>query len=171
DAGLAEIVAVCGLHSLLGARVTELADEEAGMDRLRGGDTVDDRLDLVDRLRLVAADLEVDERGVPTGGDRTAMDVLNGCHLRDACDHIVDRRRETGLSDASRAALDQDAFAGGLLEPRVEDPVHAARLARPGCAAALRLSRLRDAPAASLWRSRRSGRGPADPRRCRVRAG
>ena len=34
------------------------------MGALRGGDAVEDRLDLVGRLVLVAADLELDERGV-----------------------------------------------------------------------------------------------------------
>ena len=42
----------------------------------------------------------------------------------------VDRGREGGIAGPQRAALDQDALAGGLLEPGVEDPVHAARLAR-----------------------------------------
>ena len=33
------------------------------------GDGGDDRIDLVDRIVRVATDPEVDERGVPTGGD------------------------------------------------------------------------------------------------------
>ena len=37
---------------------------------------------------------------------------------------------KAGSSVRSESALDQDALAGGLLEPGVEDPVHAAGLAR-----------------------------------------
>ena len=35
-------------------------------------------------------------------------------------------------SPGERVALDQDALAGGLFEAGIEDPVHAAGLARPG---------------------------------------
>src|SRR5262249_12736444 len=36
---------------------------------------------------------------------------------------------ECGVAGADRPILDEDALAGGLLEPFVEDPVHPARLA------------------------------------------
>ena len=125
----AEVVPVRGLDSLLRARVAELADDEARMSLLRGGDDVDDRLDLVGRLVLVAADVEVDEHGASVFRDLACIaaserraDVLDGRQLRDARDDVADRRREGGLADAGGAALDQDALAGGLLEPVVEDP-------------------------------------------------
>jgi hypothetical protein len=65
------------------------------------------------------------------GGERRA-DVLNRRHLRDARDDVLDRSGERRLAYAKGAALDQDALARRLLEPGVEDPVHAARLAGPG---------------------------------------
>ena len=61
------------------------------MGLLRGGDAVEDRVDLVDRLVLVAADLELDERGVPVlrdlagvAGSERRADVLDVGDLRDA---------------------------------------------------------------------------------------
>src|SRR5581483_11603028 len=81
-------------------------------------------------LRLVTADLEVDEHGVPVLRERAAMDVLHRRQLRNARDDVIDRSGEGGVADARRAALDEDALPGGLLEPGVEDRVHPARLAR-----------------------------------------
>ena len=77
--GLAEVVPVRRLDFLLGAREAELADREAGVSALRGGDARDDRLDLVDGLVAVAADVEQDERGVPVLRDRAPADVLHVC--------------------------------------------------------------------------------------------
>ena len=130
-AGLAEVVAVRGLDALLRAGVAELADCEARVGALRGGDRVEDRLDLVDCLVLVAADLEVDERGVSVLGDRAAPDVLHGRQLRDARRHVVDRCGE-GRRRRPRAERlwIRTLSSRGLLEAGVEDLVHAARLAR-----------------------------------------
>ena len=174
--------AVRRLDALLRARVAELADEEARMGALRRGDAVEDGVDLVDRLVLVAADLELDERRVPVLRDRRlAADVLDGRDLRDARDDVRDRGREGGIARPQRAALDQDALGGGLLEAGVEDPVHAAGLARPGacsgrcssCRPCRRARRRRRRRRASRrWRSssaRRSS-GPCGPRGCATSA-
>jgi hypothetical protein len=113
--------------------------KEARMRSLRVGDGLEDGADLVDRLVLVASDLELDERAMPVHRDLTCMagierraDVLNVRHLREARDDVLDRGPEGGIVRSKRAALDQDALAGGLLEAGVEDPIHAARLAGPG---------------------------------------
>ena len=184
----AEVVPVRRLDSLLRARVAELADDEARMSLLRGGDGVDDRFDLVDRLVLVAADVEVDEDGAAVFRDLARIaaserraDVLDGRQLRDARDDVADRRREGGIADASGAALDQDALAGGLLEPVVEDLLHAAGLSRPGrvlvdhrhAAHARRARRLRRRRRAIRTLPSSSGRrssGPCGPRGCVVGA-
>ena len=55
-------------------------------------------------------------------------------------DDVLDRGREGGVGRRERAALDEDALAGGLLEAGVEDPVHPAGLAR---ARRVRVDRLR----------------------------
>ena len=93
SSGLAEVVAVRGLDALLGARVAELADREARMGALARRRPRQGRLDLVDRLVLVAADAEVDERGVAVLRDRAAMDVLHGCDAGDARDDVARPRR------------------------------------------------------------------------------
>ena len=98
------------------ARVAELADGEAGVGRLRGGDRVQDRLDLVDRIVLVAFDGEGDERGVAILCDRAAMDVLHVGDAGDARDDVRHRCGEGRRPCAGGAALDQDAFVGRLLE-------------------------------------------------------
>jgi hypothetical protein len=49
----------------------------------------------------------------------------------DALDDVGDRGLERGVAGSVRPALDQDVLARGLLEPRVEDPLHAAGLAGP----------------------------------------
>ena len=128
-----------GVDRLRGARVPELTDEEARMRALRVGDGVEDRADLVAGLVLVAADVELDERGVlalrdlaGVAGRERRADVLNRRHLRHARDDVLDRSGEGRVAYANGAALDQDALAGRLLEAGVEDPVHAARLAGPG---------------------------------------
>ena len=73
SARLAEVVPVRRLDALLRACVAELADEQAGVGALRGGDAVEDGLDLVDGLVLVAADVELHERRVPVPGDPAAF--------------------------------------------------------------------------------------------------
>src|ERR671910_3637404 len=122
---------------MLRARVAELADEELGVDLLRLVDAVEHRADLVDRLVLVPADLELDESRTPALRDLAAVGrierrphMLNGFEPGDPGDDVRDRGLEGGIARANRVALDQDAFPGGLLEPSVEDPVHAAGLAR-----------------------------------------
>ena len=68
EPGLAEVGEERALERVVGARVAELADEELRVGRLSRRDSGEDRLDLVDRVVRVAADLEVDERG--RGGRR-----------------------------------------------------------------------------------------------------
>ena len=136
---LAEIFGVRGLDSLLSARVAELADREPRVGLLRGRHAVEHGRDLVDRLLLLTADVELHERGVPVLRDQASVarvergpDVANVRHLRNACDDVGDRGVEGGRAYASRAALDEDVLGGGLLEAGLEDPIHAARLARSG---------------------------------------
>ena len=110
-----------------------------GWARCAAATLVEDRGDLVDGLVLVAADVELDERGVPVLGDLVCVagcerraDVLDVRDLRDAGDDVRDRSVEGGRAHASRAALDEDVLGGLRLEAGIEDPVHATRLARPG---------------------------------------
>jgi hypothetical protein len=56
---------------------------------------------------------------------------LHGVEARDAGDDVLDRRPESRIVRLERRALDEDALAGGLLEPGVEDRVHPAGLAGP----------------------------------------
>ena len=80
------------------AGVAELADEELRVSLLSLGDAVEDGLDLVDRLVLVAADLEVDERRVTVLRDLAAADVLHGRHRRDARRRRPESRGERGIA-------------------------------------------------------------------------
>ena len=129
---------VGGHDRLLRARVAELADREARMGTLRSGDRVQDGTDLVDRLLLVAADLELDECGVPvlrdlgrvSGLERRA-DVADVRDFRDARDDVRDRRIEGGCRHVASRLWIRTRSRRGLLEARLEDPVHAAGLARP----------------------------------------
>ena len=89
-------------------------------------------------LLAVAADLELDERGMPALCDLAGVgrierraDVLHGRHRRKAGHDVLDGRVEGGRACSERAALDQHALTCGHLEPGIEDPVHAARLAGP----------------------------------------
>ena len=97
SARLAQIVAVRGFDRLDPARVPELSDEEARVSALGSGDAVQDRPDLVDRLGLVAADLELDERRMPVRRDprgirrsERRVDVADVRRSRDARDDILD---------------------------------------------------------------------------------
>ncbi len=120
------------------ACIAELADEELRVSLLRLLDALEDGADLVGRVVGVASDLELDEGGVPvlrdlagvSGCERRA-DVLNRSQPGDSLDDVLDRGRERRIARPERAALDEDALAGGLLEAGVEDPVGAAGLARP----------------------------------------
>src|SRR5215218_5747380 len=60
------------------------------------------------------------ERSFPNASSTAASerraDVLDGLDARDSGDDVVDRRPEGGIGRAQRAALDEDALAGGLLE-------------------------------------------------------
>jgi hypothetical protein len=121
------------------------------MSILRLGDGVVDQADLWPPCPCRRGS-EVDEDGAAVFRDLACIaaslrraDVLDCRQPRDARDDVADRRREGGLADAGGTALDQDALAGGLLEPGVEDPVHAARLAGP---CSVRIDRLRPEEAA-----------------------
>ena len=101
-------------------------------------DSVENRADLVHRLVGVAADLELDERRVPVWRDLARVvrverraNVLDRVERLEPRDDVRDRGREGRVARSQRVALDQDALAGGLLEARVEDPVHPTGLARP----------------------------------------
>src|SRR5204863_8718918 len=105
---------------------------EARVSTLRLVDAIEDRADLVAGLVLVTADVELHERRVPVLRDLASPDVLDGRLLRHTRDDVVDCGVERGIAGPERLALDADVLASGLLEPVVQDPVHAARLARPG---------------------------------------
>ena len=105
------------------------------MGTLRVGDALEDRAELVGRLRGVAADLELDERGMPAlcnpacvGRVERRADVLHRRHLLEASHNVLDGGVEGKRAHSKRAALDQHALTRGHLEPGVEYPVHAARL-------------------------------------------
>ena len=109
------------------------------MGALRGCNGVENGIDLVDCLVLGAADLELDERRAPVLRDvvRVAWcerraDVADVRELRDPRDDVRDRGVEGGCACASRTALDQDVLGGRLLEAGLENPIHAAGLARTG---------------------------------------
>ena len=85
DACALEVVREGGVDRFGRARAAELADEEARMGALRVGDALQDRAELVHRLGAVAADLELDERGMPALRDLARVgrierraDVLDG---------------------------------------------------------------------------------------------
>jgi hypothetical protein len=102
------------------------------MGLLDGCDGVERRLDLVDGVLLVAADLEVDERRVPAACDSPAAHVLHRSHIGDVRDHVAHNGREGGVAPAGAAALDQDALARRPVEALVEDLLHPAGLAGAG---------------------------------------
>ena len=176
-----EVVREGGVDRFGRARTAELSDEEARMGALGVGDALEDRAELVHRLGAVAADLELDERGMPALCDLACVgrverraDVLHGRHRREAGHDVLDGCVEGGRACSKRAALDQHALTRGHLEPGIEDPVHAARLAgaRLGRIGLLRADLAADsegdaarAQASRRWRSsserRSSGRrGP-----------
>jgi hypothetical protein len=133
EARLRQVVREERVRLIDGAGVAELADEEPGVRALRLGDAVEHRCDLVDRFVLVTADLELDESRAPALGDLAVvrglewrLHVLDDVHRGNAGNDVLDRGLEGRIARSERLALDQDALAGGLLEPGVEDPVHAA---------------------------------------------
>ncbi len=71
--------------------------KSCGWALLNLGNAVEDGRDLVDRLRVVAADLEVDERRVTVLGDLAATDVLHGPHRRDAGNDVLNCGGERGI--------------------------------------------------------------------------
>ena len=75
-------------------------------------------------------------RGRPCAG----ANVLHDFELREPRHDVADRGGEGGVGRRELAALNQDALRGRALEARVENPVHPARLARPG---GVRVDRLR----------------------------
>src|SRR5437764_12659963 len=106
------------------------------MCRLGGGDRRDHRIDLVDGLLGVATDLELDQGGMTTSGDlarvgafKRRADLLQGVQLRQPVQDVVDRLVERWTARGQRLALEEDALARWLLEPGVENPIGAARLA------------------------------------------
>ena len=138
--GLPEVL----LHGL-GERVdrtghTELADIELGVRLLGGVDLGENRVDLQRSLVGRPADLELDERRAPVTGRLTRADVLNHVDLGDARYHVGDRGLEGRVGRRERTTLDEHALLGRPLEAGVEDPVHAAGLARAG---RVRVDRLR----------------------------
>ena len=109
---------------------------QAGVGPLSGRGRGQRRADLVCRRRLVAADLEADQRRVPVAGDLTAVggrqrraQVLHGPDRRQPPDDIATAAWNCGSRDRQLAALDQHLLAGRLRELRVEDLVRAAGLA------------------------------------------
>ena len=155
DAGLPEVVRVRGLDRLDRARVAELRDEEVRMGALYRVDAVEDGVDLVDGVVLVAADLERDECGAPVLGDlaltagiERRADVLHDVEPREPGDDVVDGGGEGRIARFERVALDHHGLAGGPLEAFVQDLLDTAGLARP---------------------RHRSGRGSSCPPRRRAR--
>ena len=100
------------LDGLLSARETELADVKPGWARCAAATPSSDRLDLVHGLVPVAADVEVDERGVPVLRDRAAVDVLHrpaSFETRATTSSIAAVKAR--IADPCGAALDQDVLA------------------------------------------------------------
>ena len=138
--GLAEVLLDGRRERIDRAGHAELADVELRMRLLGGVDLGENRIDLLGRLIGCAADLELDQRRVSVGGDLPGVDVLHDFELREPRHDVADRGREGGVGRRELAALNQDALRGRALEARVENPVHPARLARPG---GVRVDRLR----------------------------
>ena len=137
--GLREVVGEDLVGPVDRAREAELADEQPGVRFLHLVHPVEHRADLVCGEVGVAADLELDEGRVAVRRDLARVGrverrthVLHDVETGDAGDDVGDRGLEGGIGRTKRRALDQDALACGLLEPGVEDPVHAAGLAGPG---------------------------------------
>src|SRR5207302_11288984 len=112
-----EVVSESRVGRLRRTRIPELSDEEARMSTLRVIHVLEDRAELPSRVLFVASDLELDERGMPVLRDLTCvarierrLDVLNGSHLRNARDDILDRGVEGRGTRSNGSALDQDAL-------------------------------------------------------------
>ena len=117
--------------------VAELADEEArGAALLRGVRPPSSTGSILSTgLVLVAADVEVDEHGAAVRRETAARGTTfwtAATFERRAILTSPTTESKAGEPASKRAALDQDALAGGLLEPGVEDPVHPARLTGAG---------------------------------------
>ena len=84
-----------------------------GMCLSRLVDVLEDRVEPVRCGVLVAADIEIDQHCVPVAGDLGRAHVAHDCHLRQACDDVVDRGSEGGRARLQRAVLDQAAIAAG----------------------------------------------------------
>ena len=138
--GLAQILRDGGGDRVDGAGHAELADVELRMRLLGGLDLGEDRVDLLRRLVGRAADLELDESRAAVGGNLPAADVLDDVELREPRHDVFDGGCERGIARRERTALDEDALLGRPVEARVEDPIHAAGLARAG---RVRVDRLR----------------------------
>ena len=139
--GLAEVLLDGRRDRVDRAGHAELADVELRVCLLGGVDLGENRIELLRRLVGCAADLELDQRRVSVGGD------LLRCERSARLSSFESRATtsptaavKAGVGRRERAALDQDALRGRALEARVEDPVHPARLARPG---GVRVDRLR----------------------------
>src|SRR4029077_19666564 len=112
---LAEILAVLIHDRLRRAGIAHLADEEVRMGSLGDCDDVDDWTDLVWRLVDLAANVELDERGVPILGDlfriaagERRADVPDVGLTHDPGDDVLYGRVERGRAGRGGAALDQD---------------------------------------------------------------
>jgi hypothetical protein len=135
---LPQVVLVLGHDRVDGARVAELADEDASMGTLHVVDGCEHRVDLVGGLVGITADLELDESRMPVRCDLAGvrgierrLHVLDDLQLRDPRHDVRDRGLEGRIGHGQRVALDEDVLARRLLEAGVEDPVHAAGLAGP----------------------------------------
>src|SRR5439155_2075283 len=131
-----EVVREGGVGLFGRARLAELSDEEAGPGVLRFLDGLEDGAELVRSGVLVASDLELDKRSVAglrdlacTARIERRADVLNRRDLRKARHDVLDCGVEGRRAHANGSALDQDALIRRQLEPGIQDPVHAARLA------------------------------------------
>ncbi len=138
--GFAEVLLNGRRESVDCAGHAELADVELRVCLLGCVDLGENRIELLRRLVGCAADLELDQRRVSVGGDLSGVNVLHDVELREPRHDVADRGREGGVGRRELAALNQDALRGRALEARVENPVHPARLARPG---GVRVDRLR----------------------------
>ncbi len=123
---------------LLGADA-ELVDRQGRVSSGRRVDGVDHRVDLVDGLVGVAADVEVDDRRVAVRGDLSAIGRgVRALHVRDdrdgghAADDLLDGGPEGRVVGGERPALDEHRLVGGLIERLVEDPGGPAGLAGEG---------------------------------------
>ena len=153
EPGSLQVVLERRLQLLVGA-LAERADVEVGMRLLHLGDAGDDGVDLVRRRPRKA-------RGSRSGRAPSACRLRRtaavlGVEGRLDLRHRVERSRRRlitactaalngGVVRRQRLALDQNLFAGGLLEVLVEDRVRPPRLARPGRVGDDRLHRRDDA--------------------------